>query len=387
VPDGVRVVAEGVVERHVRATEVRHRRVELLATEGRERDEDRAAVLGVRLPRERTLALEAADPGGDGRRRHAEPACKLAGRQWADGADDALECEPRRRHRVPELGPQQVAGQLLDGVRLEKDPFAERAGLGHRATDDTLGCVIVNRDPNARGPATAFAEVAGAYERGRPGYPEEAVRWLAGEEQKDVVDLGAGTGKLTRALVALGHRVTAIEPLPEMLELLPAAAPGAFAILGNAEVIPLPDAHADIVTCAQSFHWFDHAVALPEIARVLRPHGRLAFVWNSRDDREPWVTRLSKLIGSESVGRDAGEGPVVESGLFEPIETATFEFEQALDRERLLDLVLSRSYCAKLPPAEREPILKAVGELYDEVVDEDGVRLPYVTECFRAAKA
>jgi SAM-dependent methyltransferase len=246
--------------------------------------------------------------------------------------------------------------------------------------------VIVNRDPNARGPATAFAEVAGAYERGRPGYPDEAVRWLAGDEPRDVVDLGAGTGKLTRALVAVGHRVTAIEPLPEMLELLPAAAPGAFAILGNAEVIPLPDAHADVVTCAQSFHWFDHPVALPEIARVLRPHGRLAFVWNSRDDRAPWVARLSKLIGSESVGRDAGEGPVAESDLFEPIEKATFEFEQGLDRERLLDLVLSRSYCAKLPPAEREPILAAVGELYDEIADEAGVRLPYVTQCFRAAK-
>ena len=202
-PDGVRVVAEGVVERQVRAPEVRHRLVELLATEGRELDEDRAAVLGVRLPRERTLALEAADPGGDGRRRHAEPAREVAGSQWPDGADDALEGEARWRHRVPELGPQEVAGQLLDRVRLEQDPLAKRAWLGHRATDDTLGCVIVNRDPNARGPATAFAEVAGAYERGRPGYPEEAVRWLAGDEPRDVVDLGAGTGKLTRALVAL----------------------------------------------------------------------------------------------------------------------------------------------------------------------------------------
>lgn len=246
--------------------------------------------------------------------------------------------------------------------------------------------MIVNRDPNERGPYTAFAEVAGAYERGRPGYPEEAVRWLAGDDPRDVVDLGAGTGKLTRALVELGHRVTAIEPLPEMLELLPAAAPGAFAILGSAEIIPLPDAHADVVTCAQSFHWFDHPVALPEIARVLRTGGRLAFVWNSRDDREPWVARLSNLIGSESVGRDAGEGPVAESGLFGPVEKAGFRFEQPLDRETLLDLVLSRSYCAKLPPAERMPILDAVGGLYDEVAGPDGVRLPYVTECFRAAK-
>lgn len=245
--------------------------------------------------------------------------------------------------------------------------------------------MIVNRDPNARGPYTAFAEVAGAYERGRPGYPEDAVRWLAGDEPRDVVDLGAGTGKLTRSLVSLGHRVTAIEPLTEMLELLPQAAPGAGAILGNAEVIPLPDEFADVVTSAQAFHWFDREVALPEIARVLRPGARLALVWNTRDEREPWVERLSELIGSEGVGAPDVREPIDTSGLFGPVEEAAFQIEQTLDRETLLDLVLSRSYCAKLPPAEREPILDAVGHLYDEVAGRDGVRLPYVTECFRAA--
>jgi len=244
--------------------------------------------------------------------------------------------------------------------------------------------VIVNRDPHARGPYTSLAEVAGAYERGRPGYPEGAVRWLTGDEPRDVVDLGAGTGKLTRALVALGHRVTAIEPLPEMLELLPAEAPGAFAILGSAEIIPLPDSHADVVTCAQSFHWFDHAVALPEIARVLRPGGRLALVWNSRDDRDVRMARLSEIIGNETVTPDIVYPPIDGSGVFGPVEAAEFTFEQTVDRERLLDLVLSRSYCAKLPPAEREPILLAVGRLYDETAGPDGVRLPYVTECFRA---
>ena len=246
--------------------------------------------------------------------------------------------------------------------------------------------MIVNRDPNARGPYTAFAEVAGAYERGRPGYPEDAVRWLVGDEPRDVVDLGAGTGKLTRALVALGHRVTAIEPLPEMLEQLPAAAPGAFAILGSAEIIPLPDAHADVVTCAQSFHWFDHRVALPEIARVLRPRGRLALVWNTRDEEEPWVAKLSALIGNEAVGENDSNTPIDASGLFEPVETAVFRFEQLLDRETLLDLVLSRSYCAKLPQAERAPILEAVSELYDETAGPDGLRLPYLSECFRAKR-
>jgi SAM-dependent methyltransferase len=205
--------------------------------------------------------------------------------------------------------------------------------------------MIVNRDPRARGPYTSFGEVAGAYERGRPEYPSDAVRWLVGDEPCDVVDLGAGTGKLTRALVALGHRVTAIEPLPEMLELLPAAAPGAFAILGNAEIIPLPDAHADVVTCAQSFHWFDHPVALPEIARVLRPEGRLALVWNTRDDTEPWVARLSGLIGSEAISSaDDLLEPIGGSGLFGPVEPAVFRFEQLVDRKTLLDLVVYRMF-------------------------------------------
>jgi SAM-dependent methyltransferase len=246
--------------------------------------------------------------------------------------------------------------------------------------------VIVNRDPRARGPYTAFAEVADAYERGRPGYPEPAVRWLAGDVPCDVVDLGAGTGKLTRSLVALGHRVTAIEPLDEMRAELHNALPGVRALAGNAESIPLPNASVDVVTCAQSFHWFDHAVALPEIARILRPSGRLALVWNSRDDRDPWMARLSALIGNETISDSDVHAPFDGSALFGPVETAEFTFEQLRDRDGLLDLVLSRSYCAKLPPAERQPILEAVGRLYDETAGPAGVRLPYLTECFRASK-
>jgi SAM-dependent methyltransferase len=237
-----------------------------------------------------------------------------------------------------------------------------------------------------RGPYTAFAQVAAAYERARPGYPEEAVRWLVGEQPQDVIDLGAGTGKLTRSLVALGHRVTAVEPLAEMRAELEAALPDVHAVAGNAEAIPLPDASADVVASAQAFHWFDHAKALPEIARVLRPGGRLALVWNSRDDRDPWMARLSAIIGNETV-QEVDVVPVLEeSGLFGRVERARFSLEQVLDRDGLRDLVLSRSYLAKLPPAQREPVLEAVGRLYDETAEAAGVRLPYLTECFRAAK-
>ena len=246
--------------------------------------------------------------------------------------------------------------------------------------------MIVNRDPKVRGPYTAFADVAGAYERARPGYPEEAVRWLAGPQPRDVVDLGAGTGKLTRALIALGHRVVAVEPLDEMRAELEVALPGARALAGSAEAIPLPDASTDVVTSAQAFHWFDHDAALPEIARVLRTGGRLALVWNSRDDRDPWMARLSGIIGNETV-HDWEVIPVIEEGgYFGNVENAQFSLEQHLDRNGLLDLVLSRSYLAKLPPPEREPILDAVGRLYDETAEPDGVTLAYVTECFRAER-
>ncbi len=235
--------------------------------------------------------------------------------------------------------------------------------------------MIVNRDEQSRGPASSFAQVADSYERGRPSYPEEAVRWLVGDEPRDVVDLGAGTGKLTRVLVELGHRVTAIEPLPEMLELLPAAAPGAKAVLGNAEVIPLPDAYADVVAAAQAFHWFDLDVALPEIARVLRPGGRLALVWNVRDDSEAWVAELSTLIGRESVMLPDVSEPLARSGLFEPVEQQNFRFTQILDRATLLDLVVSRSYCAKLPPADRKPVLDDVERLFDEHAVDGSIQL------------
>ena len=255
-----------------------------------------------------------------------------------------------------------------------------------RTTGRYARSVIVNRDPKARGPYTAFAEVAGAYERARPGYPEEAVRWLAGDEPRDVVDLGAGTGKLTRALVALGHRVIAVEPLVEMRAELEAALPDVPAVAGNAEAIPRPAESADVVASAQAFHWFDHARALPEIARVLRSSGRLALVWNSRDDRDPWMARLSEIIGNETVQEWDVLPVIAEGGLFGAVERERFSFVQVLDRNGLLDLVLSRSYLAKLPPTEREPILEAVGRFYDETTTAAGVRLPYVTECFRATK-
>jgi ubiquinone/menaquinone biosynthesis C-methylase UbiE len=234
--------------------------------------------------------------------------------------------------------------------------------------------------------AASFGAVADAYERSRPGYPVDAVRWLAGENPCDVVDLGAGTGKLTRTLVDLGHRVTAVEPLPEMLDQLRAAVPEATALQGGAEAIPLPAESADVVTVAQAFHWFDQVPALLEIARVLRPGGHIALVWNVRDESDPLVTELSDaMVGRTGVDRGAVE-PIGESGRFGPVEHATFSHVQEIDRETLRELVLSRSYCAVLSEEERAPVLENVDDLFTEHARDGVVRLPYLTECFRATR-
>jgi SAM-dependent methyltransferase len=236
----------------------------------------------------------------------------------------------------------------------------------------------------------SFGVVADAYERSRPGYPVDAVRWLAGTEPCDVVDLGAGTGKLTRQLVAQRHRVTAVEPIPEMLAQLEAAVPGIAALAGSAEAIPVADASCDVVTVAQAFHWFDQPVALREIVRVLRPGGRLALVWNTRDDSEGWVAELTDTIIGRSEFRAGGVDALVsiieESGLYGPVEQRSFEHVQLLTRDALVELVRSRSQCAVLPEEERQPVLDHAGELFDTHATDGLLAMPYVTECFRTTR-
>ena len=235
--------------------------------------------------------------------------------------------------------------------------------------------------------AASFGSVADEYERARPGYPDDAVRWLLGDEPLTVVDVGAGTGKLTRQLVAAGHDVVAVEPLDEMRAQLEAVVPAARALADSAEAIPLPPESADAVVAAQAFHWFDHDRALRELARVLRPRGVLALIWNMRDDSVEWMARLSELLGGE--GFQSGYSPaeiVARSGLFDPLEETTFQYSQRVDRETLRALVTSRSYVATLPTAEREELLETVDRLYDEVADADGAVVKYVTHAFRGIR-
>jgi SAM-dependent methyltransferase len=236
----------------------------------------------------------------------------------------------------------------------------------------------------APGPALSFGGVAEAYDRARPSYPADAARWLTGEGKLTVLELGAGTGKLTEGLVEAGHRVIATDPLPEMLARLRArVVPFAVGVSG-AEAIPAPSRSIDVVVCAQSFHWFDHDRALPEIARVLRPGGVLSLVWNQRDESVPWVRRLGGLIGTEGQDHDL-VAPVRDSELFGDVEDAEFRIWQRLDRESLLDLVRSRSAVATLDEPARLEVLSRVLALYDEYGrGHDGMLLPYLTRCYRA---
>ena len=233
-------------------------------------------------------------------------------------------------------------------------------------------------------PGRSFGSVAASYERGRPTYPREAVEWLVGTDPVSVLELGAGTGKLTEILVELGHDVFATDPDEAMLDILSGKLPEVRATVGTAEQIPAGDGLYDVVVAGQAFHWFDLERALPEIVRVLRPQGRLALVWNERDERIPWVRRLGALIGSQEQGTDPTK-PIDDSALFSAVDSASFRHWQTVDRDSIQDLVLSRSNVAVLPEAQREAKREEVLAFYDDYGrGMDGMQLPYNCRCFRS---
>lgn len=233
-------------------------------------------------------------------------------------------------------------------------------------------------------PGLSFGAVAAAYERGRPGYPADAAAWLIDGDAKIVLELGAGTGKLTSVLVEQGHAVHATDPDRAMLDVLEERVPGASVKQASAEEIPANDHSVDVVVVAQAFHWFDHERALPEIARVLKAGGHLALVWNSRDERIPWVRRLGGSIGRQDADTSSVDA-VVTSELFGFVEEKSFKHWQDVNRETVLDMARSRSSIATLGSEEQAARLAEVAALYDEYGrGMDGMQLPYVTRCFRS---
>lgn len=231
-------------------------------------------------------------------------------------------------------------------------------------------------------PERSFGAVADAYDRARPSYPDDAVGWMAGSGRSVVLELGAGTGKLTEVLHRAGHDVLATEPLPQMLARLSQRVP-VKRVAAAAERIPLRSRSVDLVVCGQSFHWFDHERALPEIARVLRPGGVLALAWNTYDESIPWVRRLKRLISPASA-EDAAR-PLMETPFFGFVESRQFRFWQTHTAASLADLTRSVSYVATMSESDRAGVLAKVDSLYaDYGRGHDGMQLPWITACYRA---
>jgi SAM-dependent methyltransferase len=237
-----------------------------------------------------------------------------------------------------------------------------------------------------------FGAHATAYERARPAWPEPAARWLVPVGAELVVELGAGTGKLTRAVSALGTRAVAVEPDPRMLAVLQGL--GLEGVEGTAEAIPFDDAVADAVVAGSSLHWFELEQALPEIHRVLRPGGRFAFGWNHRDDRHPAIARMGETVYAAQVRRPGPRwrsrdwaAELTDSGLFRDVEHALFEHVHEFRREALADHLLSYSGVAALDDDERRRVFNEVARVLDadpSVGDGATLRLPFVVAAYRA---
>jgi MOSC domain-containing protein YiiM/SAM-dependent methyltransferase len=239
--------------------------------------------------------------------------------------------------------------------------------------------------------AGRFDEAAAAYERGRPGYPPEAIEalaaWLHLRPGRAVLDLAAGTGKMTRALVPTGVSVVAVEPVAGMRRELEARVPGARILEGTAEAIPLPNGSVDAVVVAQAFHWFDTPRALSELHRVLVPGGRLVLAWNRRDETVPWVRALGERIEAAT----GGEAPSTHHGwqdrlarcaLFDVADPVRLGHAHRLTRAGVIDRVVSISTVAALDHRARAALVAEVEALLDRDPDtagRDEIELPYVT--------
>jgi SAM-dependent methyltransferase len=247
---------------------------------------------------------------------------------------------------------------------------------------------------------SSFGSVAQAYAEYRPDYPADAVRWCtapAGDiGSLRVLDLGAGTGKLTALLARLGADVTAVEPDEAMLTELRRQSPAVRALAGSAEAIPLPDGAVDAVLCGQALHWFNLERALPEIARVLVPGGTLGGLWNSDDDRVNWVAGLQEAAAgaaSPSLSRRRSEaaswGPAqFGRALFTPTERAEFPNSQRLTADSLVSLIGTHSQVLVMEPGDRDPLIAKIrAYLASRPETADGeFDLPMVTSVIRAVR-
>jgi SAM-dependent methyltransferase len=233
--------------------------------------------------------------------------------------------------------------------------------------------------------ARSFGTAADRYDRCRPTYAADAVVWALGERPLRVADLGAGTGILSRLLQSLGHEVIAVEPDDLMRGRLAQVSPGITALAGTAEEIPLPDRSVDAVVAGQAYHWFDTARAHPEFARVLRPGGVFAAMWNDSDLTVPWTVRLVEIIDGAAAtvrsrpGVDLGEH-------FGPVAQAEFRHEVWLTPDDLVAMATTRSPYLVATSQGQQDLVDAVRQLTTEpeLAGRERFAMPHLTRVHRA---
>jgi ubiquinone/menaquinone biosynthesis C-methylase UbiE len=247
-----------------------------------------------------------------------------------------------------------------------------------------------------RSAAIGFDKAAEVYERARPGYPPEAIDYIVEQLRVSphgtVVDLASGTGKLTRELVARGLNTIAVEPVEGMRRTFSSVLPDIPLLAGTAEEMPLEDNSVDAITAAQAAHWFDAARAVTEFHRVLRPGGRIALIWNVRDESFDWVRRVTEIIdpyeranGTPRYKHRAWQPPFDQSLLIKAVGKRRFPYGQPMNRERFLDRFTSCSFIAILDDVSNREVLGKLSDLvrtHPDLAGKTDFEQPYVTEVY-----